>query len=70
MKVRAKFECINAADGSDQKTYTFDVVRSDCEENKVWSRYTPSGSLFLGVKNPEIEFTVGKRYYLDIEEAG
>ena len=44
---------------------------SDNPENKVWSKYTPSGMFEMSVTNPAVcgQFTVGKEYFLDITEA-
>lgn len=74
--VRAKFRCTRKAQvrsasgyGSpgpvDQEEVTLSAVMGD--ENKKWSRYTPSGHLEMTITNPVAlaRFEVGKDYYLD-----
>lgn len=74
-KVRAKFRCFHIEDypESENKNVSFDVVTSDdCEENKSFSKFTPSGQLTMTISydTPASDFfEVGKEYYLDITEA-
>jgi hypothetical protein len=80
MKTRAKFVCTSIGKGIVQKpgekmdTIADSVVMVPVysEENREWSKYTPSGELKLYISNPALEgaFQVGKEYYLDITEAG
>ena len=73
-KVRAKFECVGIEDqpDSEQKEVSFVPVLQGSDENKSFSKYTPSGSLNLTISY-ETEavnaFEVGKEYYLDLTEA-
>lgn len=72
--VRAKFKCrlvetVGAGENESQQVY-LDVVTSDSPENKEWSKYTPSGSVHLGITNKDSfgKFTTGKEYFADFEE--
>ena len=71
MIVRAKFKCSSITRYEFGKKIHFDVVQSGSEENKAFSKYTPSGSLDLTVDidvPAASTFKVGKEYYLDITE--
>ena len=69
--MRAKFKCqqVNKMEFGEQAHLA--PVHSDSEENKSFSKYTPSGKLELMITNPNAEgfFKPGKEYYLDISEA-
>ncbi|MBY5709706.1 hypothetical protein [Rhizobium leguminosarum] len=73
--VRAKFRCQSvthfAGDGSLHAEIRFTAVNGNGEENKSWSKWTPSGELKMMVTNPSaIEaFELGKSYYLDFTPA-
>lgn len=73
--VRAKFVLTNVAprstpdSGSD---LTFNAQYDETiEEDRRYSRYTPSGSLSMHVDNPAAlaQFEQGKAYYLDFTPA-
>jgi len=72
---RAKFYCASAkrfsADLAVALTeYEFTAVYDDgIEENKRFARYSPTGRLTISVDNPDVEFEIGKCYYLDFVEA-
>lgn len=71
--VIAKFECISVSDDSELevKSVALWPVTDGSEENKSFSKYTPSGSLNLVISydTPACEFfKEGKEYYLDITE--
>lgn len=73
-KVRAKFECVGIEDQpeNESKSVSFSPVINGSDENKSFSRYTPSGSLNLQISyetEASNAFEVGKEYYLDITEA-
>ena len=73
-KVRAKFECVGIEDQPDNemKSVSFSPVIDGSEENKSFSKYTPSGSLNLHISydtEASEAFEVGKEYYLDFTEA-
>ena len=74
MSVRAKMRCIevsrscdNCGSGGDAVKVRLQPVYHDCEENKVWSKWTPSGELMLQITNPEAsaQFEIGKLYFVD-----
>lgn len=73
--VRAKFKCRNIHDDSyiprQGIHVTFEAVTNETEENKVWSKWTPSGTLMMYITNPGLfdTFELNKEYYLDIKEA-
>lgn len=74
--VRAKFRCLSithfADNGPDaQAEIRFHAVYGTGEENKSWSKWTPSGELKMMVTNPSaIEaFELGKSYFLDFTPA-
>lgn len=77
MKTRCKFRCnqiVKSVSGSEiVYTAQFNAVHNDSPENKEFFKWTPSGSLSVGVYSDD-RFEVGKEYYLDItpceEEAG
>jgi hypothetical protein len=41
------------------------------DENKTWSKYTPSGTISLAIDNPEAydTFEIGKTYFVDFSDA-
>jgi len=47
------------------------AVTGGSDENKQWSKYTPSGSLHLTIDNPGAQefFEPGKEYFVDVTEA-
>lgn len=75
MNTRAKFLCTedkiqrhyNSTTHvyEDLHTYGFIPVTGTSEENKTFFKWTPSGSLSMGVLNPNVSFEIGKSYYLD-----
>lgn len=72
-KVRAKFECVAVEEQPDyqSKSVSFVPVLHGSEENKSFSKYTPSGSLNLQISydtEASNAFEVGKEYYLDFIE--
>ena len=73
-RVRAKFVCNGIKDEKDYgyKSVSFSPVIDGSEENKSFSKYTPSGSIHLNVSH-ETEasnaFELGKEYYIDFTKA-
>lgn len=78
MTVRAKFRVTqlqqttsNYGTGAncEQSSVTLSAVAGD--ENKTWSKWTPSGTLTLSITNPEAmaQFKVGEFYFLDFTPA-
>lgn len=68
MTVRAKFKCVLVSPTNEAVNVKFQAVTSETEENKSWSKWTPSGNLEMHISNPEIfgQFEQGKEYFLDI----
>jgi hypothetical protein len=81
MSVRAKFRCTektsrSSASGYGEKPQPVDteevtLVAVMGDENKEWSKWTPSGSLKMQINNPAAlaAFEVGKDYFLDFTPA-
>lgn len=70
MKIRAKFTCSSVAkDSSGNETSVFHAAHG--EENKQWSKWTPSGNLSIGisVEGAQGQFTPGKSYILELTPA-
>jgi hypothetical protein len=73
--VRAKFQCTRieqgayGLEGHNHSAITMTAVSGN--ENKSWSKWTPSGQLTMTVNNPEAvkQFEIGKHYFLDFSEA-
>jgi len=74
--VRAKFRCVEkvvrhsqSAFGSGGVADSEEVKLSAVmgEENKPWSKWTPSGEIRMSITNPEAvaQFEVGKDYFVD-----
>jgi len=68
-KVIAKFECREVTHTVDGKSVSMAPVTDDSPENAEFFRWTPFGSLEMGIVNPEVEFTPGKKYYVEFTEA-
>lgn len=70
MNIRAKMSCKKAAsDSSDtQDSIRLEAVIDGSEENKQFSKWTPSASLDIVISNPDArgKFEVGKEYYVNI----
>jgi hypothetical protein len=72
MSVRAKFVVVSVSSVQHhrcekQESVEMQPVIGSSEENKSWSKYTPSGSLKMTITNPEAmaQFELGKEFYLD-----
>jgi hypothetical protein len=69
---RCKFKCNAITLYETNKYVTFHPVHTGSEENKSFAKYTPGGKLELSI-DPATQaydsFTVGKEYYIDIQEA-
>ncbi|TDE53745.1 hypothetical protein [Flavobacterium sp. GT3P67] len=74
LQVRAKFVCNGVQDNPqyENKSISFTPVINGSDENKSFSKYTPSGSVHLNISY-ETEavnfFEEGKEYYLDFTKA-
>lgn len=75
MSVRAKFECVSKIPSESDPTIVqvrFEArYGTDGSDNAAWSKWTPSGVLDMQITNVPAheQFTVGKKYFLDITEA-
>lgn len=84
MTVQAKFRCVanrvpvgtrqsmNLSETAEEcRAVHFTVSYGDGEENRSWSKYTPSGSIEMWVTNPAAfeQFEEGKDYILTFEPA-
>lgn len=74
MRVRAKFRCNSVEDfGYSRKVKLAPVYEGplgDNEENKRFTKATPTGELWMTIDNPEagVQFEAGKEYYLDFSD--
>lgn len=66
---RAKFECESVTETTWAKSYKFRAVTSGSPENEAFFKTTPTGTIEIAVKNPEVSFTPGKKYYVDFTPA-
>jgi hypothetical protein len=79
MNVRAKFfvsEIKHAATPGSEPYATVSLspvfgTYGDGDDNKTWSKYTPSGKMELGITNPDAiaAFELGKAYLITFEPA-
>lgn len=74
MNIIAKFSCWSIQDFPEQeyKTITLVPVTSGCDENKSFSKYTPSGQLTMNIsyETQAVDFfEPGKEYYLTFNKA-
>jgi hypothetical protein len=73
--MKAKFLCVSVLlhmAGQDKgETVELIPVYGDSEENKSFSKYTPSGKLTLTITNENLFgfYQPGKQYYLDVQPA-
>lgn len=71
---RAKFQCVSETRHSygqeGARTYKFQAINDpEAPENERFCKYTPSGSLEICVDNPNVQFELGRFYYLDFTPA-
>lgn len=73
MSVRAKFRCDSKLPSGDGHSIGLNVVYSEDiqSEDGRFTKYTPSGNITMHVDNPnaEVQFEVGKSYYVDFTPA-
>jgi hypothetical protein len=77
MAVRAKFKVTTITHHEQHDpsavyaTVKLQAVSKADADNKDWSKWTPSGSLEMGITNPDAisQFELGKAYYLDFTPA-
>lgn len=68
-QTRCKFRCNSVTDHGTAKDVVMTPVTGESEENKKFWQYTPSGQFVMSWVNPNVSFTPGKEYYLDITPA-
>ena len=72
MTTRCKFRCDRVGKTKDAESFLYEAhffaVYTGSKENEEFFKYTPSGSLNIGVYKKDI-FEPGKEYYIDITEA-
>jgi len=72
MSVKAKFWVQNIQDYDEgAKSVSLSACIDGSEENKEWSKYTPSGSIQMHISNPSAaeQFKIGDEFYLTFEKA-
>lgn len=71
MSVRAKFTVSSVEHTADGATVKLTPVVDGSEENRRFYRWTPSGSITLGIVNREAarQFEPGRSYYVDFAPA-
>ena len=71
MTVRAKFSCKEIKSDVDGDVITFEPVYSGSAENREFFKYTPFGTIRLGVIGSEVsrQFQQGADYYVDFTRA-
>lgn len=71
-RTRAKFQCLNVTDHGHNKTVKLSVVysRKDGDENKDFTKATPSGTIEMQIDNPNasVLFKPMRYYYVEFEE--
>ncbi|ARK13037.1 hypothetical protein A6C57_23360 [Fibrella sp. ES10-3-2-2] len=71
-QVKAKFICNTITDNGTQKTANLTAVYGGSEENKSFSKYTPSGQLNITIDNETSAadfFQPKQEYFLTFEAA-
>lgn len=69
-KIKAKFNVASITEyGNDggRKVTLYPVINGS-EDNKEWSKHTPSGSLELHITNPDASIEFGE-YFITLEKA-
>jgi hypothetical protein len=73
MGTRCKFVCVSkeirGAGENQQHCFEFTPVTGGSDEDKSFWKWTPSGKLEFSCLNPNVDFEVGKAYFLDLSLA-
>ena len=72
MKLLAKMQCVGAqSDPNSGMVVKLNVVTAEREENRTFSKYTPTGSLELVITNESALdfFVTGQEYLITMEKA-
>lgn len=69
--VKAKVRCTSIKHTENFSTVELVPVYGSGEENKTWSKYTPSGKIELCITNPDAVayLELGSEFYLTFEKA-
>jgi len=62
---RAKFKCVEVTQTTTGRRVKLLTVTNDSPENKTFFKWTPSGTIDMGILNPEVDFEVGEDYFVD-----
>ena len=72
MTTRGKFTCQSEKRvfwSKETRVYEFSAVCNDgTPENDRFHKYTPNGTISITVDNPNVEFEIGKAYYVDFSK--
>jgi hypothetical protein len=71
VKIRAKMYVVNITRNGGTEQIRLGAVTSGSEENKSFSKATPSASVDIAIDNPgaQNQFQQGKEYYVDFTPA-
>lgn len=72
MTILAKFKVGSTTNfGNDNLEVKMTPVTSGSDENKSFSKYTPTGDIRMHITNPEVLgfFEAGKEYYVEFRKA-
>lgn len=71
MTIRAKMNCFSVLKTSGQEVVKLTAVTANSEENKTYSKFTPSASVEMTITNPDALgfFEAGKEYTIDFNPA-
>lgn len=72
MSIRAKFRVHSVSqENAESQSVRLHPVYTGSDENKSFSKFTPSGELQMSITNPAAQgfFVNGREYYLDITPA-
>lgn len=66
--IRAKMKCLSVTKTEHGEVIDLEPVVSGSEENKQWSKWTPSGQLKLSITNPDAfgKMQPGDEFFLDL----
>lgn len=62
---RAKFVCTEVTSMVQGTKVKLVPVTATNAENTSFFKWTPSGSIEMGIMNPDVEFIPGKEYFVD-----
>ena len=70
MSIKAKVKVIMIMHSKGQSEVHLTPVTADSEENKSWSKYTPSGLIKFNITNPDAvaQFKIDQEYVVEFKE--